>query len=418
MIFEIEPLKTTGKLILKDRMLNDSQIMLNHSQISIPHMKKIIIENFRCFTKFQLSSLKQLNIIVGDNNSGKTALLEAVSIVCKPNLEHLFWLVQQRIENLNLISSIKEEIDFLFNFIADNKTDSSRAKIAVYNHSAINEVIEFFIEKNYSSSKSELKECFALYALQEITQSKAQKKLKLTLKDGSPTLRNGNILNNILLQVIDNRHLSNKDFSELNFKIETLYRKIKSIPHIFINSTCQFQDIFLNQLETLKFEDRATWKNDALPFLQKIYPDLVGVEFGRNSRIIIETATGALPLSYMGDGFKKAFYLFLAVYCCKDGVLIIDELETGIHYENQQAVWQMLLSASKEFNVQLFISTHSYEMLEYLQKAIENQPQEDKTHWQEQLSLFSFVKLNKTPSSYYHDYDYFSELVKSKCELR
>ena len=70
------------------------------------------------------------------------------------------------------------------------------------------------------------------------------------------------------------------------------------------------------------------------------------------------------------------------------------------------------------FDVQLFISTHSYEMLEYLQKAIENQPQEDKTHWQEQLSLFSFVKLNKTPSSYYHDYDSFNELVKSKWELR
>ena len=97
---------------------------------------------------------------------------------------------------------------------------------------------------------------------------------------------------------------------------------------------------------------------------------------------------------------------------------MIDELETGIHYENQLAVWQMLLSASQKFNTQLFISTHSYEMLEYLQKAIENQPQHDKTHWQEQLSLYSFVKLNNKPASYYHDYDYFGELVKSKCELR
>ena len=127
-----------------------------------------------------------------------------------------------------------------------------------------------------------------------------------------------------------------------------------------------------------------------MPFLQKIYPDLVGVEFGRNSRIIIETATGALPLSYMGGGFKKSFYLLLAVYCCKDGVLVIDELETGIHYENRLAVWQILLSASQKFNTQLFISTHSYEMLEYLQKTIENLPPDDKTHWQERLSLYSF----------------------------
>ena len=78
-------------------------------------LKKIVLNNFRCFKKFQISGLKQLNIIVGDNNSGKTAFLEAVSIVCKPQLKHLFWLVKQRIENPDSISTIKEELDFLFN---------------------------------------------------------------------------------------------------------------------------------------------------------------------------------------------------------------------------------------------------------------------------------------------------------------
>jgi AAA15 family ATPase/GTPase len=377
-------------------------------------INKIVIENFRCFKRFQLSSLKQLNIIVGDNNSGKTAFLEAVSIACKPTLKHLFWLVQQRIENPDSITSIQEELDFLFN------TVNEKAKIEVENEAG-----EFFIDvaknievdsqKSFSLYASK-KECFAVdihsgvqFSEKEICEER---------------------------QFIYNEKLSSKDFSQLNAEIkskkslkpEQLNKIVAFLvedyhhTNIFINSIYKLKEKYLIQLliqlETLKFEDRATWKNDALPFLQKIYPDLVGVEFGRNSRIIIETATGALPLSYMGDGFKKSFYLFLAVYCCKDGVLIIDELEIGIHYENQQAVWQMLLSASKKFNTQLFISTHSYEMLEYLQKAIENQSQEDKTHWQEELSLFSFVKLNKTPSSYYHDYDYFSELVKSKCELR
>lgn len=377
-------------------------------------LKKIVLHNFRCFTKFQLSSLKQLNIIVGDNNSGKTAFLETVSIACTPTLKHLFWLVQQRIENPDSITSIQEELDFLFN------TVNEKAKIEVENEAG-----EFFIDvaknievdsqKSFSLYASK-KECFAAdihsgvqFVEKEICEER---------------------------QFIYNEKLSSKDFSQLNTEIkskkslkpEQLNKIVAFLvedyhhTNIFINSIYQLKEKYLIQLliqlETLKFEDRETWKNYALPFLQKIYPDLVGVEFGRNSRIIIETATGALPLSYMGDGFKKSFYLLLAVYCCKDGVLIMDELETGIHYENQQAVWQMLFSASKKFNTQLFISTHSYEMLEYLQKAIENQPQEDKTHWQEQLSLYSFVKLNNKPASYYHDYDYFSELVKSKCELR
>ena len=371
-------------------------------------LKKIVINNFRCFKKFQLGSLKQLNVIVGDNNSGKTAFLEAVSIVCKPQLKHLFWLVQQRIENPDSITSIQEELDFLFNNANEKEEidhfgfEKNRKLVDI----EVDDNDWFGIEKDFmriNLTEQSLKKGFALHTgVQE-------------LKTCSRT------------EFINNQHLLHKDFSKSNTEIELeLYEwdkdlviPIKKSPtHIFIKPDCQFQDIFLKQLETFKFEDRETWKNDVLPFLQKIYPDLVGVEFGRNSRIIIETSDSALPLSYMGDGFKKAFYLFLAVYCCKDGVLVIDELETGIHYENQLAVWQILLSASKKFNTQLFISTHSYEMLEYLQKAIENLPQEDKTHFQEQLSLYSFVKLNNKPSSYYYDYSSFDELVKSKWELR
>lgn len=371
-------------------------------------LKKIVLHNFRCFKKFQISGLKQLNIIVGDNNSGKTAFLEAVSIVCKPQLKHLFWLVKQRIENPDSIASIQEELDFLFNNV------NEKEEIDQFGFEKNRKVVDievddndwFGIEKDFmriNLTEKSLKKCFALHTgIQE-------------LKTCSRT------------EFINNQHLLNEDFSKLNTEIELeLYEWDKDLvipikkspPHIFINLTCQFQDIFLTQLETLKFEDRETWKNDVLPFLQKIHPDLIGVEFGRNSRIIIETSESALPLSYMGDGFKKAFYLFLAVYCCKDGVLVIDELETGIHYENQLAVWQILLSASKKFNTQLFISTHSYEMLEYLQKAIENLPPDDKTHWQEQLSLYSLLKINNEPSVFEYSYAGFESFIENNREFR
>jgi hypothetical protein len=54
-------------------------------------------------------------------------------------------------------------------------------------------------------------------------------------------------------------------------------------------------------------------------------------------------------------------------------------------------------------------------MLEYLQKAIENQ-----TYWQEQLRSFRLWRHPTTSNinPYNHDYDYFSEIVKSKCEVR
>ena len=39
------------------------------------------IENFRCFQKLRVDGLAQVNLIVGANNAGKTALLEAIEAV-------------------------------------------------------------------------------------------------------------------------------------------------------------------------------------------------------------------------------------------------------------------------------------------------------------------------------------------------
>jgi len=358
-------------------------------------INKIVIENFRCFKRFQLSSLKQLNIIVGDNNSGKTALLEAVSIACKPHLKHLFWLVQQRIENPDSITSIQEELDFLFN------SSSGEEKIAKI---GVDDSFQFIIQNNYNIKSEENGITRKYFAIHYENQK--------------------NVCNSEIIQI---EHLETKDFTKVNSQIGTLayessenqftiiVSKIGGV--IFISSSCNFQQSFNSTFAYLLRYKKDIWKKYLKNFLQKIYPDLNDIIF-IDSRIMVETQEKTLPLSYLGDAFKKAFYLLLAIYCCEGGVLLIDEFENGIHYENQQIIWDMLLSASKEFNVQLFISTHSYEMLEYLQKAIENQSQEDKTHWQEQLSLYSLLKINGEPSCFLYSYAGFESFIENNREFR
>jgi len=39
---------------------------------------KIELKNFKNFSKFRIDKLKQINLIVGKNNVGKTNLLEAL----------------------------------------------------------------------------------------------------------------------------------------------------------------------------------------------------------------------------------------------------------------------------------------------------------------------------------------------------
>ena len=53
-------------------------------------LKSLKIENFRCFQLFELQQLGRVNLLVGNNNSGKTSILEAIQLFCsRTNLETL-----------------------------------------------------------------------------------------------------------------------------------------------------------------------------------------------------------------------------------------------------------------------------------------------------------------------------------------
>ena len=58
-------------------------------------LKNLTIKNFRCFENFHLKDLKRVNIFVGDNNSGKSSVLEAVGFL-SPSLKDHFRIMGSR----------------------------------------------------------------------------------------------------------------------------------------------------------------------------------------------------------------------------------------------------------------------------------------------------------------------------------
>ncbi|MBI4326874.1 MAG: AAA family ATPase [Chloroflexi bacterium] len=44
-------------------------------------LTKIQIKNFRCFRELEIAPLRRINLITGQNNTGKTALLEALMLM-------------------------------------------------------------------------------------------------------------------------------------------------------------------------------------------------------------------------------------------------------------------------------------------------------------------------------------------------
>ena len=55
--------------------------------------------------------------------------------------------------------------------------------------------------------------------------------------------------------------------------------------------------------------------------------------------------------------------MVLAFHNAQDGAILIDEIENGLHYSKLPEVWKTIDWLSREFNVQVFATTHSYECI-------------------------------------------------------
>jgi len=86
--------------------------------------------------------------------------------------------------------------------------------------------------------------------------------------------------------------------------------------------------------------------------------------------LFANTADGDLmPLQLFGDGLARVTSWVLNLLQMKDNLLVIDEIENGIHHTALASVWQVLLETAKQNNVQIFATTHSYEALAALNQA-------------------------------------------------
>ena len=76
-----------------------------------------------------------------------------------------------------------------------------------------------------------------------------------------------------------------------------------------------------------------------------------------------------IPMSVMGDGTKRLLSMVLPFLRLRNGVMLIDEVENGLHHSVLVDVWKDLDWLSREFNVQVFATTHSYECIRAANEA-------------------------------------------------
>jgi len=294
--------------------------------MSNQHIENLEIRNFKCFKQLNIANIGQVNLIGGKNNVGKTSFLEAVDLFASSDkaydLASSTYKILKRRQGINRIRYF--EIDFIY----DNKSEMTIS----------------------SPSKT------------------------CTLKYGSEVIDNDEFDINSLLPTEILSFSVNNDKKDIPIdvflgkstigmnRMEMMSRGRKNNLMYVSSSTADEQDIAIayGKLIELKMEG---FLNNSLNLFDNNILGLKPIPIERGVILKLETKNNLVLLSSLGEGINRYIAILCAIWASKDGVLLIDEIENGIHYTNYKKLWEIIFKASIEANCQIFITTHSKECI-------------------------------------------------------
>ncbi|MBP0017123.1 MAG: AAA family ATPase [Cyanobacteria bacterium SBLK] len=310
------------------------------------------IQGFRGFQEIELSDLGQVNLIVGTNNSGKTSLLEAISIFCNP-LNPFRWLeVSQR--------------RFLFNrrpiYLRPN-IESLKWIFYKQEHLQEEDYRKILVQANGNLPIRKLEAEFL-----EIYGSLQKDKID---DEESENYREGLELKIKAQETFYLLNYDGYDVTSEEFQFWEDERFVYKKPHeSFIkNATISPSYSYSEPVGFTRsiLKDKKSKKEilDLIRLFDPYIEDIMILSPKRQSVLYLgHEKLGLIPLDVFGDGIKRTLSIVLALQAATDGVLLIDEIETSIHVSALTPVFSWLVESCLEKNVQLFITTHSLEAVD------------------------------------------------------
>lgn len=130
------------------------------------------------------------------------------------------------------------------------------------------------------------------------------------------------------------------------------------------------------QLRKLSELIESNQELDVVELLRDLDADVLDLKIvtdrysGAPSMLVNHRRSGSVPVSVLGDGFRRALAIALSIPQARGGLLLIDEIETAMFVSFLQTLFAWLVRACEAFDVQLFATTHSLEAVTALVNAV------------------------------------------------
>jgi ABC-type branched-subunit amino acid transport system ATPase component len=83
-------------------------------------------------------------------------------------------------------------------------------------------------------------------------------------------------------------------------------------------------------------------------------------------RVKLKDSENPVPIGSLGDGVWRIIAIAIAAVSARGSVLLVDEIDTGLHFTVLDGLWKTLLKLSNSLDIQVFATTHSRDCVERL----------------------------------------------------
>ena len=353
--------------------------------------ESIKLERFRGFQNFEIKGLSKVNLFTGSNGAGKSSVLEAVFLLSGGANAAL----AATIAGVRGMENLSPGNETLFKSLFSNLDFSVNCKVSgVY--------------KNLSkSSDRSLTISPILGALPSIPSTKVDSLLGVSFEFKGPRgigksefawseAKSGADPNKRSLQ-LGGQTAVNADL------INAVYMSPSSR-----QQTAMLADLLGELVKKKRTRDLIA----ALQMVDKRVVDVLPLSTGGEPEIVADIGAETLfPLPLLGEGLRRIFEMGLYSLGSSFPVVLIDEIENGMHYSVFEDLAKFILQTSIQTGHQFFISTHSREFLEAFSAVSEESKFTD-------MALFRVSASSKTRTLTRFDSSQVQDLAEMHADLR
>jgi AAA15 family ATPase/GTPase len=309
----------------------------------------ISISHFRCFASLEIKELRQINLLVGRNGSGKSAFMESLFLSSGSSAPRIaFQLRALRKIGGNLqVQGDNYSYKGLWEDLFYDFDERKKVSIKVIGNSGDSRSLTI----SYTDSSVQL-----------IPYGKDPSRELIPFDQVTFTWKRGN-----------GREIVVKPrFTDKGLQLEG--ETASHLPMIWFTPGVESGE------ESAKRYSELSKRNEHTLVVETLCKEFefiegLSIEYFSGVPMIFAAVRGKkkkMPIGLVSDGVSRFLALLLGIAYFKGGVVLIDQLEDGFYFERLPSIWTSLRDVAQQCRTQLFISTHSGECLRAIRPALKD----------------------------------------------